>query len=912
MRPTSSPVSLRAVVLLLLITAAGRPAAGGFPQQRDVPADGTLMLVPSPRSIERHPGSFVLGPAAGVLIGRRNDPDDRFAVTQLKDEIRELHGLTLRDRKSLQGKDIVVGRLEQDGVTGPLLPQVSRVLLDSLGAEGYVLHITPSRIVVAAKSGAGVFYGVQTLRQLIRANADGKSIPCVTVIDWPRLAHRGVMLDISRGPIPTMAYLKEIIATLAAYKQNMVTLYTEHVFRLRSHPDVAPADGITREQVAELTAWARQHHCDLIGNAQPFGHMEHTLAIPFYRPMAENPWVISPAVEGTYDYLKDVLTEIVPAYESPFFHINADEVTGLGEGPARRMVDSMGQGGVYAYHIGRIAEIIRPYNKRLLMWGDIAVNNPEIIDRLPKDLIVVSWGYHRAESFDDAILPFTKTGFDFMVAPGVNCWGNVWPNMSVATLNISNYVRDGAALGTMGMMNTVWVDDGENLGAYNWHGLIWGAECSWSPARPLKGVEAQADLARRSAAFDRAFDALFFGTGGVSSTFSLFDSLRSLPVRGIVTDPAVWSSMLEIYPEEVDDRAVLMNERVVREAAALLATLEERRDAARWHREVIDAACFAARRVLFTGRKNLVRADLARTMRVPSAGSVGTTRERLGELFHELHALKKEYAGLWDRENRPWWRDRVLAKYDRLGAQLLDLDKTVIIEEDTLREDGRHRIVCRTPFADQEIRFTTDGSEPTVRSAVYTTPVPIDHPALIRARVFTGKQAWPMAEKFFLIHKGVGRIVRLGATYSTYDPAYAAGGPMGLADGLRGSENFKDGRWQGFQGQDLEVVLDLKARTALRRISIGFLQSSYSWILMPERVQFWVSDDGREYTLVQDVPTMIDPRAEGTVLHEYAAVTEDRQARYVKIIAVSPGKLPSWHHAAGGDAFMFADEIVVE
>ena len=81
--------------------------------------------------------------------------------------------------------------------------------------------------------------------------------------------------------------------------------------------------------------FARLHHIELIGNAQPFGHMENTLAIPFYRPMAENAWVVSPAVEKTYDYLKDVFAEIVPSYESRLFHINSDEVSGLGDGPAR-------------------------------------------------------------------------------------------------------------------------------------------------------------------------------------------------------------------------------------------------------------------------------------------------------------------------------------------------------------------------------------------------------------------------------------------------------------------------------------------------------------------------------------------------------------------------------------------------
>ena len=109
---------------------------------------------------------------------------------------------------------------------------------------------------------------------------------------------------------------------------------------------------------------------------------------------------------------------------------------------------------------------------------------------------------------------------------------------------------------------------------------------------------------------------------------------------------------------------------------------------------------------------------------------------------------------------------------------------------------------------------------------------------------------------------------------------------MALTDGLRGSDDFKDGRWQGYQGQDVEVIIDLKQQTEIHRISMGFLQSSYSWILMPSRVQYWISDDGREYTLAGEA--VIDcgaerggdggPRSYGRVLRSEGALREsDRE-----------------------------------
>jgi hypothetical protein len=622
------------------------------PEQESSSPPAALQLVPTPQKVVFGQGRFTFSSDTRILMANPRDEADLFAASQLSDELQTEFDFRHALAKTAKGKTILIGQFSGNKVLQGALKSAGMSMPSELGNEGYVLHISSSQIIIGANSGAGVFYGVQTLKQLIRSNRSGNSIPCLTITDWPALRFRGWMDDISRGPIPTVFFLKEVIKKMAEYKQNFFTLYTEHVFRLKSHPEIAPADGITPDEIVELAAFARKYHIELVGNTQSFGHMEHMLRSPFYNTIKENPSVVTPAVEETYRFLKEAYDEIVPAYQSTMFHINCDEVYGLGRGPSKRMVDSMGGPGVYAYHINRINDLIKPYGKRILMWGDIAAQNPDIIPKLPKDLIVISWGYDAAESFEDAILPFKKTGFDFMVAPGVSCWNEVWPNMTTAVVNISNYVRDRAKLGAMGMMNTAWDDDGENFFTYNWHGLLWGAECSWHPALPLAGEDARKDRELRVTSFNHAFDGLFFGTQGVADAFFQFDSIRDYPVQGIVRDYGVWSSMFDADAETTSEQARAVNESVVRDATRLLGRLTALRDKVTRNAQVLDFARFAAKRVHFTGEKNLARIALAQAMRSGDGETIAPIKAELDRLLTELHALKSEYVGLWRRENR--------------------------------------------------------------------------------------------------------------------------------------------------------------------------------------------------------------------------------------------------------------------
>ena len=146
-----------------------------------------------------------------------------------------------------------------------------------------------------------------------------------------------------------------------------------------------------------------------------------------------------------------------------------------------------------------------------------------------------------------------------------------------------------------------------------------------------------------------------------------------------------------------------------------------------------------------------------------------------------------------------------------------------------------------------------------------------------------------------------------------YNPQYHAGGPDGLLDGILGTENWRKGDWQGYQSQDFEAVVDLKEVKTISEISARFLQDQRSWILMPTKVEYYISDDNVNFTYFGSVENTLDPKIEENIILNFTSnETKAKKARYVKVIAKNFGKLPEWHQGFGGDAFIFVDEITIK
>ncbi len=717
------------------------------------------MLIPAPRLLEERAGAWAL-PADLRIAVAGPDEYDAFLIRHLCEQLREAGGRAGRVAEAGGEADIVLVRAGGDSAVGeeragrPRAPMEREAVaaLEELPAagweEGYSLVVSPRGVAIAAATNAGLFYGVQTLVQLVRAAAGGP-VACRRIVDWPALRYRGWQDDISRGPIPTLDHLKRQVRALAAFKLNLLTLYTEHVFRLDRHPRLAPADGLTAGEVRELVAYARDYQVEIAGNFQSFGHFQHILSTPGYEHLGEAGRVLSPAVEESYAFLADAFAEIAPAYASPLFVINCDETEGLGGGASRELVEREGIGEVYARHIARVAELLRAHGKTPLMWGDIALHHREIVPKLPRGLIVLSWGYEPADSFEQRVRPFAELGLPVIVCPGVQCWKRLWPDLPAALVNIARFVRDGERHGAIGMLNTTWDDDGENLFAYNWLPLAWGAAAAWNP----QDAAARLETGLQSAAVGQwlaGFERQFFGSEGkgvAGAMLRLSTAGENELAAGLQTQ-WIWRDAYDVAAREGADRAARELDELCSEA---IEELRAARETAAANADVLDAATFAARRLrLLAGRVRAIRA-----LRWAARGKLEevAVQRSVTALVDEARALRAEYERLWRRESRESSLERVLRRFDGLTDSLVRLAGGVLLEPSDVELLPAGGEVRAQPLRrGAVVRYTSDGSEPGAHSPRLDRPLRIEQTTTIRARaLFEDAPPGPLAEARYVV-----------------------------------------------------------------------------------------------------------------------------------------------------------------
>jgi hypothetical protein len=365
--------------------------------------------------------------------------------------------------------------------------------------EGYSMTIRNDRIDVVASTSAGLFYGVQTLIQLVRFY--GNRLPALRIEDEPDFRHRGFMLDVSRGRVPTVAYLKSLIDLLAHFKINMLQLYIEHSFMFASHPEIGQAcSPLTPGELTELDRYCRSRHIDLVPSLQSFGHMGYILSLPQHRRLAEivrfEDWAkatwrqrmrgmtITPVEEGTYRLLGELYDDFLPVFRSKFFNLNSDETWDLGKGRSQALAGEVGVGRVYLAHILRIADMARRRGRTPMIWSDIMYQHAGLLPEVPDDIVFLDWGYEHDSPFDRCAR-LAEAGRKFFVCPGTSGWNQLVPDVWNSTFNIRQFVRAGKENGAIGVLNTDWGDCGHfNLPALSHYGAVLGAATAWNEGRP--------------------------------------------------------------------------------------------------------------------------------------------------------------------------------------------------------------------------------------------------------------------------------------------------------------------------------------------------------------------------------------------------------------------------------------------
>lgn len=615
-----------------------------------------LRLTPFPKEVRLEKGDFSLDAPLTLEA-----PADRLSVIQglLDAEFRRA-GLPRPEARSIAEKRPLVRLVVRDGRA------MEDVALRAKGTdEDYVLRVATGGALVVGRGSAGLLHGVQTLVQLLRANRRGNRLPCLTISDWPALRWRCFQNDMTRGPSAKLATLERQVGLGALLKMNLFTYYMEHQYAFAKHSEIGPPDGSLRpDELRGLVAHARPLGVEILGNQQSFGHMGHILKHERFAALRENESVLTPVREETYQLLDDLYAEVCPIVPFPFFNVCCDETWGLGSGPARELSQKIGVGGVYVRHIRRVRDLLATkHQKRMMMWGDIILKHPEHIKDLPRDAILLTWGYAARDSFADQIEPFAQSGFEFFVCPGVRDWNVILPEFGDALVNIRNFVRDGVKHGALGMLNTEWKDDGETLNGPNWHGYAWGAECAWNAS------------ATEPADFNRRLGAVLFGEQGDhfgQAITLLAQTHRLFGAQGLRTQ-RFWET------DALTQRSAGLIRRQAEELLALVRPAIEHLEACRRqatvNADLLDGLLFGARRMEVMATRGLNALEVARLYRAAYDGSpreAGPLLEQAEQLVRRdraVHAdLGRRFSALWLAENKPFSLDRVMARYAATDA----------------------------------------------------------------------------------------------------------------------------------------------------------------------------------------------------------------------------------------------------
>ena len=760
--------------------------------------DCAVNMTPAPVKMVKSKGCFELNAGTRIWI-QSGDPEQEKLAQYFKDLVQPATGFELDVEK-------------YDGTVPPNRgivfmikdPEVYR-------KEAYQLTVRKNQVVLKAAEPNGLFYAIQSIRQLLPPQVESSqkvadlkwTIPMIDITDYPRFPWRGMHLDVSRHFFPK-EFIKRYIDLIAFHKMNIFHwhLVDDQGWRIEiekypkltevgawrvdrgdadwsnrkpQQPGEEPTYGgfYTKEDIRDIVAYASDRYVTIVPEIEMPAHTASSLAAYPEYSCTGGPFTVPPGgvwpitniycagKESTFEFLEDILSEVMDLFPGAYVHIGGDEASKdeWEKCPdcQRRMKEEglANENELQSYFIRRIEKFLVAHDRRLIGWDEILEGG------LAPEATVMSWR-GMAGGIEAA-----RMDHDVVMTPGSHCY-------------FDHYQADPST-----------------------EPKAWG---------------------------------------------------------GYTTLKKVYS--FEPVPAELNDH----------EASHILGA-----QANLWTEYV----------------------------------TVGSQAEYM--VLPRMTALSEV---VWSpAANRDWenFAKRINTLYDRFELLGWNYSEGSFQVEMGARYDQEKNAVVVTLSSEQPdpvILYTLDGTDPTPESMVYDTPFVLDKTATVKAAVMRGDEiAGNISNKDVNIHLASGKQVGYVRHFSN---KYDAGGTFALVDGIQGTRNYSDGHWQGFEGDDMEVVIDLGESRSVSKISVGFLQRNPSWIFFPEWVAFSTSEDGSEFVewgrVMNDVP---DSEA-GTLVKNFQIRADKQSARYVKVRARNMGVCPPWHAGAGGKAWIFVDEIVVE
>jgi hexosaminidase len=435
-------------------------------------------ILPQPQKIVYGKGQVTL---KGLTIGFASIPvtEDKFAARTLAGIISKVTFLnTLVKETPGAGASII---LERTGSIDPLPVPEEKPGPDS--RESYRIKVTISSIRITAKSSAGLFYGVQTLQQMIEGSGDKAIIPEVEIEDWPSLAYRGYMMDMSHSQFFKIEEIKNQIDFLSHWKANWYLFYSEASIELEGFPLLMADARYTKEQVKEIINYAKARHIDVIPNMELYGHLHDLFRLEHYSDLSVVPHggEFTPNDPRVKPLVDNWVTQISQLFPSPFFHIGFDE-TWMLEYEAKKLEKTPEE--LYLGMLKQTTDIVEKMGKRPLVWVDMLQKFPSTIPKISHKIIAVSWHYNplSEDRYEQLFSPFLKEGIDMIVQGASINWNWVAPAFEISFLNADVLIKAGKKYNTIGFINSGWTDDSQTITRMSFPDMAYGSIASWQSA----------------------------------------------------------------------------------------------------------------------------------------------------------------------------------------------------------------------------------------------------------------------------------------------------------------------------------------------------------------------------------------------------------------------------------------------
>ena len=643
-------------------------------------------LLPKPQQIQYGPGRLPLQGLHVRLAGKVAD-EDRFAAGELATILsaRCSTPIPIGESADGPGPSIVLKR------TGPVasLPLPGeRPGPDS--REAYRLKIAPTGGEIEASSSAGLYYAVQTLGQLVEGGGGGAALPEVQIHDWPSLAYRGTMIDMSHGPSPTESEVKRQIDFLARWKANQYYIYSEGAIELDGYPLLNPEGRFSKEQIRRIIAYGRERHVDVIPFLELYGHLHDLLRIEFYSDLGAFPHSVEldPANPKVTSLLADWAGQISDLFPSPFVHVGFDETWRIEDVAKKRGNTTPAE--LFASQLGNVAKLFTQHGKTVMAWADVMVKYTTIIDHLPPGLIPVAWAYEAQPDVKKWLDPLAAKHLPHFIQSGVANWQEIALNFDMTFANIDNFLAAGRRSEALGMINSVWTDSAYCLLRLTWPAMAYGAAAPW------QSVPMDPD------GFFRQYTALMYPT---VSTADLAEAVEYLNQSEVTIEKALGeSSIHEMWGDPLsaanlkrtaDHREDFRQVRLLAEKSQTLVyrAMKDGVDASS-----LQALLIAGRMLDFAGYKFLNGLEVAERWR--SFGPYNSDRywnEIESELIYQSHGrfsdmmdeatqIAASYRSAWLAEYTPYRLGAAMGRWDNEYSYWLRLQHRFRVATRGLKE----------------------------------------------------------------------------------------------------------------------------------------------------------------------------------------------------------------------------------